>query len=310
MFAPAARQIGLEIAGVRLLMSSAVPDLAIELPSEAAAFRSPSAAAAPWAPDISLQVDWLTDDPRAAVPAAAELQFDSGKLWQLLRTRHELWFRFTSPRYGEAPYKLARLSRDLSTGTIYVDRRCATAGLVRALEYPLDELLWMHWLPARRGVIVHACGLVDDQGRGYLFVGQSGAGKSTTARLWQNARPVTVLSDDRIIVQERDGRFWMSGTPWHGEAGLASPRSAPITRLLLLEQATSCGLDQVGGAVATGRLLAASFFPFHDPVALLATSQLLADLARAVGCVQLRFTPDENALHAVSHQVALSGGRL
>src|SRR5215469_6722666 len=47
---------------------------------------------------------------------------------------------------------------------------------------------------------VHACGVEDSDGRAYHFVGQSGAGKPTTARLWHKARGIHVLSDDRIIL--------------------------------------------------------------------------------------------------------------
>jgi serine kinase of HPr protein (carbohydrate metabolism regulator) len=45
---------------------------------------------------------------------------------------------------------------------------------------------------------MHACGLVD-RGDGYLFCGRSGAGKSTSAGLWQ--REPRVLNDDRVLIQ-------------------------------------------------------------------------------------------------------------
>ena len=38
-----------------------------------------------------------------------------------------------------------------------------------------------------------------------LFVGHSGAGKSTTTRLWTAREDVEVLSDDRIIVRRDEG---------------------------------------------------------------------------------------------------------
>ena len=44
---------------------------------------------------------------------------------------------------------------------------------------------------------------------------------------------VTILSDDRIAVRMKNGQPWLYGTPWHGDAGLASPASsprAPLTR--------------------------------------------------------------------------------
>jgi hypothetical protein len=296
-----AEALGIEIAGTQLTLTSAADDLRLGLSAELAPFRAPAAA-----PELRLSVDWLTPTTGRAALDKARVLFDSGKLWQLLETEGsggqaaQRWFRFVSRRYGEAPYKLACLERpDGSAGTIYVDRRCAMDGEVNALEYPLDELLFMHWLPTRRGVIVHSCGVVDADGRGYLFVGQSGAGKSTTARLWLKGRGVTILSDDRIVVQERNGVFWMSGTPWHGEAGLAAQGSVPISRVFLLAQAPTGKLDDVPRPVATARLLAASFFPFHDRSALADTARLLADLVAQVGCQQLSFAPDISAVDTV-----------
>ena len=69
------------------------------------------------------------------------------------------------------------------------------------LEYPLDELLLQGLLARGRGAEIHACGIADGSGRGLLFVGQSGAGKTTMARLWEGERGITVLSDDRIILR-------------------------------------------------------------------------------------------------------------
>ena len=93
----------------------------------------------------------------------------------------------------------------------------------------------IHRLSRGEGVEVHAVGISDEQGRGHLFLGHSGAGKSTTARLWIDRPGVRILSDDRIILRVREGRIWMYGTPWHGDAGIASPDCAPLDEIYLLE---------------------------------------------------------------------------
>src|SRR5207237_1133299 len=80
---------------------------------------------------------------------------------------------------------------------------------VSPLEYPLDELLITNWLSCGRGVEVHACGLVDRESGGHLFLGHSGAGKSTTTLLWKKLRDVRVLSDDRIILRKHATDIWM-----------------------------------------------------------------------------------------------------
>lgn len=49
------------------------------------------------------------------------------------------------------------------------------------LEYPLAEVLMICLLAQGRGLMFHACG-IDDNGRGYLFAGNSTHGKSTMGR--------------------------------------------------------------------------------------------------------------------------------
>jgi hypothetical protein len=162
-------------------------------------------------------------------------------------------------------------------------------------EYPLDELMMVNWLGRGRGVELHACGVVDHDGQGVIFCGQSGAGKSTTGRLWQAAggrRAPVVLSDDRIIVREEQGTLFMYGTPWHGEAALARAARVPCKGLLLLEQARQTRLVPLPGAAAVSRLFACSFVPFHDAAAVGFTLDFLAALVGQLPCLGLRFRRD------------------
>ena len=47
---------------------------------------------------------------------------------------------------------------------------------------PVMELLMVNYLAQGKGIIIHACG-ISYKGKGILFVGESGAGKSTVARM-------------------------------------------------------------------------------------------------------------------------------
>src|SRR6266516_6185768 len=103
------------------------------------------------------------------------------------------------------------------------------------LEYPADELLITNYLAHHGlGVEVHGCGLVDSETGGHLFLGHSGAGKSTSTMLWKSLRNCQILSDDRIILRLRNCELWMHGTPWHGEAAFASPGDSRLKRIFIL----------------------------------------------------------------------------
>ena len=60
---------------------------------------------------------------------------------------------------------------------------------VEPLEFPLGELLFINHLHAHRtGVEIHGCGVIDRSGAGYLFAGQSGAGKTTKIYLMRRSK--------------------------------------------------------------------------------------------------------------------------
>jgi hypothetical protein len=295
------QDLALQIAGSTLRLTAAAPDLHLFVPAALAPFACDFARERR-AADISLTVDWLTPHMQAHAVTGARQVFDSGALWRLYRAAQpdDGWiFEFTAARYGPAPFKIAHISPDFDRGTIFVDRRASYAEGVHALEHPLDELLWIHHLARRRGIVVHACGLRDREQDGYLFVGSSGAGKTTTANLWSAARAVTILSDDRIVLREdRDG-FFLHGTPWHGEGQHASAERVRPNAIFLLVQAPVTEVKELPLGAAVARILAASFPPFHDRAALTESVELLTAAIGASSCYELRFTPDDSAVTAV-----------
>src|ERR1043166_5880820 len=152
--------------------------------------------------DVRVTVAWRN----LPVTIDGDKLFESGSLWQLHRTNGAYRYRFLSESVGSLPYKLAYFDSEFATGQVYLNPRYFDPALpVYPLEYPLDELLILNLLANRRGVEVHACGMVDPQGRGHLFLGQSGGGKTTTANLWRTVPGTHILSDDRIIIRESAG---------------------------------------------------------------------------------------------------------
>ena len=296
---PAARVVELEIAQISVRLSAERLDLPLVVPAAVEPFVRPVGGP----PDIELSVDWMGEQTERAGLAGSHLVFDSDQLWRLFRgpgPAKDWIFRLASGRFGPRAYRLARLTAGFERGTIYVDRRSAYAEGVYPLEYPLDELLWIHMLGARRGACLHACGVVDVDGAGYLFVGQSGAGKSTTARLWTATRPISILSDDRVIVRADGDGFTLHGTPWHGDGPFARPGNAPLRAIFLLAQAPRTELLALPPARAVGRLLAASFLPFHDAQLVANAAELLSAAVLHIPCFELRFTPDASAVEIVA----------
>lgn len=251
-------------------------------------------------PDVRLRAAWGG----SCAPAAGEKLFDAGTPWQIHRQGQGYLFRFTAPAFGSEPYKTASFNAEFTSGDICLRGGCFQSNQpVYPLQYPLDELLMVNLLARGRGVEVHGCGVADSDGRGYLFLGQSGAGKSTMARLWTRGAGPYILSDDRIILRMLDSRLWMYGTPWHGEAELASAQRARVDRIFFLGRGEKNEMAPLNQPEGVARLVACSFVPFFSPAGIDFTLAFLEQVTGAVPCAELRFVPDEGVVDFVRRNV-------
>lgn len=246
------------------------------------------------APAPPRHIDVEIDVRRGSPPSSpGALVFDSGSVWKLYRDGAGYRIECTSEAFGAEPYKTAVFDDSFTRGTIFL--RVAD---LNPLDYPLDEVLIANLLGRGRGVELHSCGVIDAEGRGHLFVGVSGAGKTTTARLWEG-RARGIVSDDRVVVREHEGTMWMHGTPWHGEAELSVPGGAPLGGVYLLVQAGTNALVPLAKAEAVARLFRCAFPLFYDADALRFTLDFLERLAERVPVRELQFTRDLAAVDLV-----------
>jgi hypothetical protein len=250
-------------------------------------------------PDLTLEAKW---DDLSRRPLNGDKAFSPDAVWALHRSNGKSIFAFYSSAFGSVPYKIANLEEDLSRGEIALHSRYFNlANSVYPLEFPLDELLFSNILCRGKGVEIHAAGILDGRGRGRLFVGHSGAGKTTMSRLWESKPGVVILSDDRIALRRQDGQIWMHGTPWHGEAGFAAPTRARLDRIYLLAKGAENELAPIDECHAAGRLFSRCFLPLYDPQAVDFTLGFLEHLVTAVPCGELKFVPDGRAVDFIQN---------
>jgi hypothetical protein len=289
--------------------------------------------------DLDINVEWVST---LGLTVGRRI-FDSGTTWRLYENEAGFQFDIRAPIFGEGPYKKLQVDRRFRQATLQMSEESFATFPCPAqpLEYPLDELLIMHRLTQEKAIELHGCGIVRPDGTGNLFVGHSGAGKSTTTRLWTAREDVQVLSDDRIIVRRDSG--WqdaprpraaeaasdcagsaarlkscpsqtlplesiplqpvsgvrMYGTPWHGEAAYASPGSAPLARIFILEHGQGNVLRRLSPSQAVAELFARSFVPFHQHEYVDSALEFLQELVGSVPCYHYAFEPDERAVDTV-----------
>jgi hypothetical protein len=229
----------------------------------------------------------------AADPTAPEgvKAFESPPIWTLYRSPGGSTFRiydsypdlrralFVPHAGGEARLDFSGGDRDPFTG-------------------PAMELLLITGLAGCGGTVLHGCG-IDADGRGIVFAGESGAGKTTLSRLWSAESGVEILSDDRVIVRRQNGGFRLYGTPWHGEACFAAPGGVPLERIYFIRHGIRNQTRNMSAAGVVRELLKCSFPPFWDAGGMRAALETFDGLARAVPCDELYFTPGRAAIDFV-----------
>jgi hypothetical protein len=288
-------EVSIRIAGITLTAAGAQEDFNLELMPALQPFQVNETQT-----DIRLRCYY---SPAPAFPSA-ELVFASGGPWSLYRQDRQFIFHLEP----DPPDLVAIVNQLFSNVDVYYYPQGDPLPEQSPLNSPgpmsfdpfsgyLDELLMINFLARGRGVIFHACGVVDE-GRGLMFLGVSGAGKSTIAELWKQ-RQVTLLSDDRIIVRWPEGQFKMYGTPWHGDARIASPESAPLERLYLIEHASRNYVRDLSPADAAARMLVRCFPPFYDGEGMAFILEFFSRLAEEIPCYELGFVPDASAIDFV-----------
>jgi hypothetical protein len=167
--------------------------------------------------------------------------------------------------------------------------------------YDFLQVLLIHYLAKKNeGIFTHAIGvknLMDN--KGFLFAGKSGAGKSTTARIWHKDPKAMVLNDDRIIVRKVNGKFFIYGSPWHGEFSdylISRIESAPLEKLFFIYHSPKNIARKLSEKEAFNSLYPALFPTFWDKKCLANIASFCHDLIKNVPCYSLGFANNSKVI--------------
>lgn len=190
------------------------------------------------------------------------------------------------------------INSDFSSGTLYAGMHDDSSDTLVRLLFPFDEILVATLLTRHPGIIAHACGIVD-RGKGAVFVGASGNGKSTMARLWLDEPGSIILNDDRIVLRRSGKGYDAYGTPWHGEVPVCNQGKTPLERLFFLDHSDTNYVKPISPADAATRLIVRSFPVIWDRAGMNAALDLLAGLTSDVPCYELGFLPDKSCVRFI-----------
>ena len=148
----------------------------------------------------------------------------------------------------------------------------------------------------QRRIIQFHSSLIDVQGRGLMFLGPSGIGKTTQAELWNRYRDALIINGDIVFVQETEGGFLGWGTPWHGSSPYCENASVPVAALIVLKQAPENSIRELTGFEKVTAVSNNVFYPRWLENGMELCLDVLDHLLRALPVYELSCRPDEEAV--------------
>ena len=147
------------------------------------------------------------------------------------------------------------------------------------------------------GAVAFHSSVIRYRGRGVLFLGESGTGKSTHTRLWREHIPgAELLNDDSPIVRATDSEALVHGSPWSGKTPCYRNESCPIAAVVRLSQAPHNRIRRLRPIESIGALLPSAPPAFaRDERLSDDTCGLLSRLIAQVPVYHLECLPDAAA---------------
>jgi hypothetical protein len=227
-----------------------------------------------------------------------EKNFDTRDSWSAYRNGRNYWLNLV-PDPNQEPMWVARFTSGVKRVDLFCRARRQGKGERRIIDlplvYPLDQLLMMYYFSRRKGILLHAAGMVG-KGKACLFAGASGAGKSTFSLLLAAARAGKMLSDERMIVREIKGEIVAFGTPWAGTAGIACDGNAPLAGIFFLKHGAANSMKKLSAAEALDRILPVVSIPWYDPEPMTRIIAFSKRVVTAAPCYEFSFIPDSSAV--------------
>ncbi len=158
----------------------------------------------------------------------------------------------------------------------------------------------------RDGISIHASAVVAD-GKAWLFLGKSGTGKSTHARLWlRNIPGSRLLNDDNPVVRLIDGKPVAFGTPWSGKTPCYRNESYPVGGIVRLIQSDADIFTEKNEVAAFVALLPSCSVVHSDSGLQSRLCDTLTRLIELVPVGELKCLPDnESAIICYNNLISL-----
>lgn len=171
---------------------------------------------------------------------------------------------------------------------------CEAVAILRVIcDYIIDK----------GGFFLH-CSCLKYKDEAIIFTAPSGTGKSTHSALWRRhfGDDVVMINDDKPLVREKDGRFYIYGTPWNGKHSIGNNTSAPIRSVVFLSQAPENKATPISPIDAMALLLQQTVLP-SNKAELSKLLDMLGRLVENIPMYRLGCTISDEAVTTIYQEI-------
>lgn len=165
-------------------------------------------------------------------------------------------------------------------------------------------LLYAFATASKQTLEMHAA-VIERKGHGFLFLGHSGTGKSTHARMWMAAfEDAKLLNDDNPILRIlENGEVHVYGSPWSGKTPCYINREVPVGAIVQLAQAPYNRIQPIRLPEAYAYMLSSASGLKIEPKMMDALYDTIARTIQTVQVYKMECLPDTDAARVCEQEV-------
>ncbi len=135
------------------------------------------------------------------------------------------------------------------------------------------------------------------EGRAYMFSADSGTGKSTHTRLWQQVfgDEAKVFNDDKAPMRRLDGVWYAYGAPWCGKDNININMKVPVAGICFLKQAQENKIRRLSQTEAISRIISQTIRKFKKVERLDLMLSHVEKLVQQIPVFELENRPEPEA---------------
>ena len=137
---------------------------------------------------------------------------------------------------------------------------------------------------------------VEYNGDGIVFVGYSGVGKTTQARLWEKYLGAVPINGDKVFLRIIDNVVVGCGSPWKGSSEYRLNKKVPIKGIVVLNQAKENKIRRLSSLDCIKYFMPHVFFPHWDENCKVSALDTFNEILEKTPVWLLECKPDEESV--------------